>query len=238
MNDYSMARGPDTSIENFRMLTEHPNIGVRWAVLYNSNTPIEILEKLTKDFDYRIRREAINIIKKRKENNMWEVNLARDATVPKVLRDLALSTNVEVRCEVARNPSTHPTTIDDLAKDKDKDVRYAAFNNPSISSETLIYFVDKGLPTTSSMAVKMLQQRQDSGIDFKYNSRKEFDMKKFYLVVQASCRNVKGAYTTKEEATESAKKLAAENSDVYVVMEPMFAFRKPAPAVEQVELED
>jgi len=170
---------------------------------------------------------------------MWQSNAARNPHTPqKVLRDLALNPSVEVRYEVARNPSTHPTTIDDLTKDKDRNVRFAAFTNPSISSETLIYFIDNGSPITSSMATKMLQKRQDSKIDFKYNLRKEFDMKKFWSVFRGDCHNFCGVYGSKEEAIKVAKRLTVRENAVHVVMAPIKAFDKPEPNVVEVELED
>ena len=179
----------------------------------NKNTSKKTLEKLAKNSDEYVR---------------WEV--ARNTSTPsKTLEELSKDSKIGVRYGVAWNTSTSSKTLADLAKDSNVGVRCGVAWNTSASSKTL-----EELSRDSNVGVR----REAQNTLKNKPKRKEFDMKKFYLVVQASCENVRGSYKKLNEAIEQAQRLTADEDDIFIVMQPHKAFQRPKPNVEEVTLED
>ena len=116
-----------------------------------------------------------------------------------------------------------------LSKDSDVYVRWEVARNTSASKEMLALLSKDSVANVRQCANETL---------LRIPERKEFDMKKFYLVIQASCENVRGSYKKLNEAVEHAERLTADEDDIFIVMKPHTAFRRPKPNVEELTLED
>ena len=179
----------------------------------NIKTSKKRLEELSKDSDVGVR-----------------CGVAQNtSTFSKTLADLAKDVKVYVRSGVARNTSTSSKTLEELSMNSNTNVKWEVARNTSTSSKTL-----EELSRDSNVGVR----REAQNTLKNKPKRKEFDMKKFYLVVQASCENVRGSYKKLNEAIEQAQRLTADEDDIFIVMQPHKAFKRPAPNVEEVELED
>jgi len=176
-------------------------------------------------------------------------------TSKKRLEELAKDPDAVVRRAVARNTSTSKETLALLSKDSDANVRWRVAWNTSASKETLallskdssVYVRRRVAWNTSTSKETLALLSKDSDARVRRNAsdtlpkipeRKEFDMKKFYLVIQASCENVRGSHKKLNEAIEQAQRLTADEDDIFIVMQPHKAFQRPKPNVEEVTLED
>lgn len=65
-------------------------------------------------------------------DSVEQANLAETTTDPDIIFNLARSSDVEVRYQLARNPSLDNATFELLSKDSDSSVRYSLGFNPSL----------------------------------------------------------------------------------------------------------
>ena len=63
----NLARSEDTSADVLIKLSKHKDVSIRWEVAGNPNTPMEVLEKLTKDEDEGVRETAREEIARREK---------------------------------------------------------------------------------------------------------------------------------------------------------------------------
>ncbi len=126
----------------------HPDVWVRAAVAFNSNTPISVIEELASDQD-AVRQSVAN----------------NSNTPPILLKQLAKDKSWFVRQAVASNPNTPKNTLEELSWDNHWHIRVAIASNPNTPTRILENFRwknDRGmcqaLAQNPHTPVKILEQ--------------------------------------------------------------------------------
>jgi len=110
----------DTMIELLVELANSDDMGSRWAVAKNPHTPVEILERLSKD--------KINLVR---------ALVATNPKTPSKILESLFSDEKIVRDGLSGNPQTPLKILKVLSDDKDKMVRMRLAENPSATKDIL-----------------------------------------------------------------------------------------------------
>jgi len=126
---------------------KHPTRGARERYTCRADADPRVLEELSADRDYLVRRgvagntntspEVLDVLAKDEEGLVRSGVAWNPNTSPEVLGHLAKDKDVWVRGWVAGNPSASLEMLDTLAQDKSGWVRIAVAGNPSTSPTTL-----------------------------------------------------------------------------------------------------
>ncbi|MDD5360276.1 MAG: hypothetical protein PHI79_03820 [Sulfurovaceae bacterium] len=126
-------------------LSESDDMGSRWAVAKNHFTPVDILEKLSKD--------SINLVR---------ALVATNPNTPTHILNKLFSDEKIVRDGLSGNPNTPLKLLNVLAGDNDKMVRLRVAENPSVSTEILESLLDDGEPNVAKAAEVKLGEKNEA----------------------------------------------------------------------------
>jgi len=137
-----------TMVQLLIELADSNDMGSRWAVAKNPHTPVEVLERLSKD--------KVNLVR---------ALVATNPKTPSRILESLFSDEKIVRDGLSGNPSTPLNLLKVLSDDKDKMVRMRLAENPSATEDILNKLLkdsDKNISKASEVNLKQKRTIENS----------------------------------------------------------------------------
>jgi len=173
-----------TSPELLSQLADNPISMVREAVAKNPNTPVNVLETLSKCSNMQYVVQSNPAVQGLAQS-------AREATSPELLSQLADNPISMVREAVASNPNTPPHVLEKLSKDKDIYVQTAVASNQDIPLDVLLTLsmvqlsiVQEAIamnPSTPPAILKLLANQGEHSMEIALNPNVRWEYVAFVL---------------------------------------------------------
>ena len=168
-----IATNRNISISIFNRLLKNTSFDVCLGFIENSNTPSEILKKLSVYESHCIREgvakhvntsiKTLDILKDDRNISVREKVAQNPKISPEIIEELARDSVPLVRRAIAENLKTPAAILDKLKSDRSKYVRQAVAENQNISLDTLRELLNDKEPKIVMIAKNNLEKRENYG---------------------------------------------------------------------------